>query len=471
MKPRRRPLSTAGRLPGRGTLLPLLALAPALLAAQAPPPAASPPAPVAAAAAPAEPPRPGLYVGPAACATSNCHGSVVRRRDYDVLQNEYYTWLNRDRHRRAFEVLFDERSAVIARNLRLGSAAAEARLCLDCHALSPPRQLQARRLELEDGISCESCHGPASGWLEGHRSEAWTYADAVRAGMTDLRNLEVRGGVCLSCHLGAPGKTVDHDLIAAGHPDLAFELDNYSAEMPAHWMPYRDKRERQGLRASHGARAWAVGQVVAFREGLAQLARRARSERWPEFAELDCAGCHHTLAGERWRQARSGDRPGLPRWSPARWAVLRHLVAAYAPEARAGLDAEVDRLARQVARFATPGAEVAATAERASRALAPIAARVDAAPWDRREVRRLLLAVAGDGEFLAGADFHSAEQVYLAAHALVAELIAADRRVVGSGVTATLERMYQDLRDRDGFDRGRFLGHLGELERQVRGLG
>jgi hypothetical protein len=468
MKPGRRSPRAGGPPPDHGPLLLLLAaLAPALLGAQAPPAAPPPAIPTAPAAAPA---HPALYVGPTACANSLCHGSPVRRRDYDVLQNEYYTWLNQDRHRRAFEALFDERSAVIASNLRLETPAAEARLCLDCHALAPAPQLQARRLEVEDGVSCESCHGPASGWLEGHRAAGWTHADSVRAGMTDLRNLEVRAGLCLSCHLGAPGKSVDHDLIAAGHPELAFELDNYSAAMPAHWMPFRDKRERAGLRASHGARAWAVGQVAAFREGLAQLARRARSERWPEFAELACTSCHHSLGGERWRRARYTDRPGLPRWSPAHWAVLRHLVAAYAPEARAGLDAEVDRLARQTVRFATPTAEVAATAERAGRALAPVAARVDAAAWDRAQVRRLLLAVAGDSEYLAGADFHAAEQVYLAAHALVAELIAADPGVVASGLTATLERMYQDLRDVEGFDRGRFLGHLAELERQARRL-
>ncbi|HXO20025.1 MAG TPA: hypothetical protein VOA87_08890 [Thermoanaerobaculia bacterium] len=54
-----------------------------------------------------------------------------------------------------------------------------------------------------------------------------------------------------------------------------------------------------------------------------------------------------------------GDRPGLPRWSPARWAVLRHLVDAVAPEARAGLQADVDLLARQLAHLATPPAQVA----------------------------------------------------------------------------------------------------------------
>ncbi|HEX9668337.1 MAG TPA: multiheme c-type cytochrome [Thermoanaerobaculia bacterium] len=451
--------------PARGGVWLLLALAPVLGVAPAPPP---PSAPVAASAPAA---ARGLYVGPISCAGSLCHGSELPRRDYDVLQNEYFTWFHRDRHRRAFEALLDERSETIARHLRLGTPAAEARVCLDCHVLAPPPEVRTNLLELEDGISCEACHGPASGWLEGHRSASWSYEDAVRAGMTDLRRLEVRAGLCLSCHQGAPGRGVDHDLIAAGHPELVFELDNYTAQMPPHWLPFGERRDPPpGLRPSHGARAWAVGQVVSFGEGLAQLARRARSERWPEFSELRCAGCHHSLAGERWRRASYPDRPGLPRWSPARWAVLRHLVDAFAPGARPELDAEIARLAQQTARLATPPAEVADTAERAGRGLAPVAARVEAASWEPAQVRRLLLAMTGDSAFLADADFQSAEQAYFAVHTLVAELIAADPRAAAGGLTGPLERMYQELGDPETFDRGRFLAQLGELERQARRL-
>ncbi|HEY8020416.1 MAG TPA: multiheme c-type cytochrome [Thermoanaerobaculia bacterium] len=443
--------------------------------------------------APALPPiaaaaLPGLYLGVGSCGTSVCHGSAVPRRDYDILQNEFQIWKD-DPHAHAWEPLTGERSRVIARNLHLPGPA-DAPLCLACHTLVVPKaRMAGRNLEVEDGISCESCHGPASGWLEGHRSESWTHADSVRAGMTDLRDLDTRARVCLSCHLGTGDRTVDHELLAAGHPVLSFELDNFTEGMPPHWLPWRDRRRREGRPDTHGARAWAVGQVVAFREGLAELARRARSERWPEFSALECSTCHHSLAERRYLTVRGGslpaDPPGLPRWSPARWAVLRHLVDAVAPEARAGLQADVDVLAGQLARFGTPPAEVAETAERAARRAEPLVAAVARVRWDGAQVRRVLFAIAGDRDFLSGADLPTAEQAYLAVHTLAAELVAGRSIPAPAAVSATSvpaapgtlaglaaadEALNRELAIPETFSAARFVERLAELERQVRAL-
>ena len=53
--------------------------------------------------------------------------------------------------------------------------------------------------------------------------------------MNDLRDVATRAQICLRCHLGQASsdhtsRVVDHRLIAAGHPVLRFELDNYSEE-------------------------------------------------------------------------------------------------------------------------------------------------------------------------------------------------------------------------------------------------
>lgn len=392
----------------------------------------------------------GFYVGAPSCGSSNCHGSVRPRRVFDVLQNEYFTWLKKDPHAlRAYRVLFEDRSRIIARNLGLSAPAAESKLCLDCHTMAVPREKQAKRVEIEDGIACEACHGPASGWIEGHTAEDWTYAQSVKSGMNDLRNVATRTGLCLSCHLGDGGKSVDHDLIAAGHPELVFELDNYSQAMPAHWT------------GRVGANIWAMGQVAAFKEGLDLLARRARSPRWPEFSELSCEACHHNLKEERWRRGPTGDRPGLPRWSPARWAALRHLVTEVDPEARAALDPEVAKLGRQVARLTTPPADVAATAERASRLLSGVIAKLPAVPFD---VQRLTLRLAGESD---PADRQSAEQVYFALRSLSGELLARNPQLARSGLPATLESIRRTLDDPYDWNAGRFANQLGQLKRQV----
>jgi Cytochrome c554 and c-prime len=450
---------------------------------------AVPGAPPAGATAPAAapPPEKGFYLGPTACGSSSCHGSVEPRKTLGVRQDEYFIWQKKDLHARADGVLYDDRSRVIARRLHLGDPG-KSQLCLTCHALSVPARLQRGPLELEDGISCESCHGAASGWFEGHRSESWTHQQSVAAGMIDLRDVQVRANVCLSCHLGGPGRSVNHDLIAAGHPQLAFELDNYSEGMPAHWLPFADRPPGESERDTHGARAWAVGQAAMFRAGLEQIARRARGGRgeraerdgggdrgdgagappWPEFSELSCDSCHHSLAQERWRTApdRPG-RPGLPRVSPARYAILRHLVAAAAPERQAALDEGVERLAAQLGNLGTPPAEVAAAAERLGRETAELVPRLDRLTWDDAMVRRLLLAVAENRGGYETADYASAQQAALAVQTLVSQLHAGRRGRVHTGLAAAAESLAAELQNPYAFDPGRFAEHLAQLGRQL----
>jgi hypothetical protein len=66
--------------------------------------------------------------------------------------------------------------------------------------------------------------------------------------------------------------------------------------MPQHWVEKGPNRER-----TFPARAWAVGQVVTARSAVERLRERALAaenhpERWPEFAEYECASCHRDLA-------------------------------------------------------------------------------------------------------------------------------------------------------------------------------
>ena len=89
---------------------------------------------------------------------------------------------------------------------------------------------------MAEGVSCESCHGPASAWLGPHIQPTAKHEDMVRLGLVDNKNLHVRTERCLTCHLGAKGMEVDHEMIAAGHPDLTFELDSFTAVEPPHWV-------------------------------------------------------------------------------------------------------------------------------------------------------------------------------------------------------------------------------------------
>ncbi len=443
------------RLSPTSALVALAGLA-ILTSGQAPP--AEPPAP-AAVAPPIAGGQPGFYLGMGTCLASGCHGSPRARAGDTVLGNEYFTWLRQDPHQRAYNVLFDGRSQRIAANLRLG-AAHTAQRCLDCHALAVPAEKLRGSLALEDGISCEGCHGPASGWRDGHTDPSWTHADSLAKGLVDLPSPAVRARTCLGCHLGQGARTVDHELIAAGHPALTFELETWGLATTPHWKP----------RPGTGAATWAVGQAASFRRGLEELARRARSERWPDFVDFSCYSCHHSLKDERWRKAdafRGRERIGLPPWSPARWAVLRELVELAAPGERNALDAKVRELAAAVERLKGP-AEVAAKAEEAAAMLGRVEGTVAALAWDAPRVRTALAALAADRDGWLGADVHSAEQAYFATRTLVGFLVGGDPLRAGGELSARLDRLYDDLdKDPEAFDRERFRGLLAGVAEAV----
>ena len=110
--------------------------------------------------------------------------------------------------------------------------------------------------------------------------------------MIDTKDLAVRAKTCLGCHLGRGEQVVDHEMIAAGHPDLAFELDTFTFAQPAHLPRAEAGRPSAGLgrRAEH--RAWRKG---------CDCWRSTPSRSWPEYSDLECYQCHHDLRLESWR--------------------------------------------------------------------------------------------------------------------------------------------------------------------------
>src|SRR6202051_1730754 len=242
-------------------------------------------------------PGPSQYIGHGSCAPTSCHGSVKPVAGSRILQNEYSTWILKDKHSHAFGALTGEVGERMARILKLEGKAEEAPKCLACHALYTTAEQRGRPFELADGVSCENCQGAASAWLGPHTTRDWQRDKSVALGMHDTRNVIHRTEKCLECHLGTKNKFVDHEMIAAGHPDLYFELDSFSAVMPRHWKVPRETAPGvpEENDAWSGVRDWGTGQAVQLRESLVRLEGRARGKAWPEFSELQCFDCHHAL--------------------------------------------------------------------------------------------------------------------------------------------------------------------------------
>lgn len=278
------------------------------------------------------------FVGTSSCSARACHGSLdpVIDKDTHILRDEYPKWLLRDRHARAYETLLKEKSQLIAKNLGGKQPAHERADCLACHAM-PQFHEPAKLSELQLGVSCESCHGPASKWLEEHTQPTWRKlnpSDKVAKGMLFVTNndKDSRAKACVGCHVGAPAaapfldRDVNHDLIAAGHPRLNFEFSSFLANLPAHWNEDHHAKKEDSLCA------WATGQIESARAAVKLLEHRAgKKERWPEFAEYDCFACHHNLQAEdNWRQKPSagGRKPGTLPWGTWYFA-MPELLAKY----------------------------------------------------------------------------------------------------------------------------------------------
>jgi Cytochrome c554 and c-prime len=399
--------------------------------------------------------QPGRYVGVATCVSSGCHGSTQPLNASRILQNEYYTWLNHDRHANTYNILFNAASARIAKNMRLKKPANEEKICLDCHTTNVAASQVEGQIDREDGVQCEACHGPASGWRAEHTEEGWTHAQSVGRGMIDLDDLRVRAHLCHRCHLGNAEKEVDHELIASGHPILTFELDNYAASMPAHW-----KRDEQ----NDGVRAWAVGQVMKFRDSLGNLARHARGGEWPEFSDMSCYNCHHDLKGSQWRQERGWpDRAGLPSWSPQHWAMLRLLVGRVSSQSQGELDPLVARIARGVARMNDP-AGVAADAERARKVVEELLPRVSARSWPESEIRAMMTAITNDRAYIEATDVHVAEQSALALQSLATALTRRNPRLLRSPMMQSIDALFDEVKNRDDYDPARFARKLAAVK-------
>ena len=295
------------------------------------------------------------YVGPGSCSASACHGNIRPMSKTKVWQNEYSTWITSDKHAHAYRALQEPLGKQIGAILKLRDLPENSPRCLVCHALSVPPGAHARDFDIAEGVSCESCHGPASLWLEPHIEPTAKHMDLVeRLHLYDNKNLEKRAEKCLSCHLGTPGVTVDHELIAAGHPDLTFELDSFSAVMPRHWKVNREQDQWIGVQS------WAIGQAVQLREALNRLSRRAAGPSWPDYAELDCFACHHALTAptDSWRLTTTdyyrGRRPGVPAWNASRYIVFRWFVGVVDPEGGRRLDAAVNNVSELIGKWATP---------------------------------------------------------------------------------------------------------------------
>jgi hypothetical protein len=179
------------------------------------------------------------FTGPSKCV--QCHDHERQARKW---QKEEPAAQKGKAHFATLKQLDNPKSAQWAKAIGLADAYDAKGACVKCHGT-------VFRGDANAGVSCESCHGPSSGYNDVHQ-EKGAYAKAVAAGLRDLKNkLPTIAKVCVECHV-----VPDKRLAAAGHPTgEAFDA-GVSLQKLVHWdTAYNFGQVTAAGKAAAGGRA------------------------------------------------------------------------------------------------------------------------------------------------------------------------------------------------------------------------
>jgi hypothetical protein len=127
------------------------------------------------------------YVGAETCGM--CHKSEKQGNQFSVWQNSA--------HAKAFETLQTDTANQIAKAKGLTEPAAKSWKCLKCHVTgyNLDATMLGKKFKIEDGVQCETCHGPGSAYKD---MKIMKDKDlAVKNGLILHDNIEE---FCVSCH-------------------------------------------------------------------------------------------------------------------------------------------------------------------------------------------------------------------------------------------------------------------------------
>lgn len=382
-----------------------------------------------------------IHEGVASCATSVCHGKVSADPAANVWLNEYRIWLRQDYHSRAYRTLQSAQSQAIAAKLGLPSAHA-AKICLDCHADNVATEARGRRFQVSDGVGCEACHGGSGQWLESHAEASTSHADNVAKGMYPTEQPLARARLCLSCHLGTKDKFATHEIMGAGHPRLAFELETFTVNQPAHYEVDADYRERKPAIAP--VNMWLAGLAITGMHTLELL-----QEDWftkpslvPELSFYQCHACHHPMDELRWSEEADGLPPGSARLNDASLVLLLAVLETLSPDAVEPLRRDLNALHRASLQTREQVVSAARTLHQRLQPLADRLANDSYGVEQQRLLRRELLAQAAAQRFR---HFTAAEQAFLAVETLSLSLGDSER------LKAPMDALYGSVEDENRF--------------------
>lgn len=408
------------------------------------------------------------YTGVASCAGSTCHGrsegngAVVR-------QDEIATWQAPSAvsgaHSRAYSVLNSQRGRQIAASLGWDDANSRSE-CLGCHSTFVPAADRGPRFQMDDGVGCESCHGPAAGWIASHYEVGGTHPANLANGLVPLERAQTRARVCLDCHYGSTdtGQFVTHEMMAAGHPRISFELDLFSAFQQHHDVD-ADYIARKGQPDS--VQLWAVGQAEAVARATDLFARPdfALNGMFPQFYFYDCHSCHRAITDGPERRLTFETNPGRPLtfgqppFNDENIIMLGAVTQALAPGRADSFRAASRNFhdAMDDGREQTQRAALTLR-EEASRLSDALAAR----SYGGNDAFEVIETIGGRATSRRFTDYAGSAQAVMAVDTLLNALVSQGRVTVGAaaGIRADINRAYQAVRSPESYRPAEFRAAL-----------
>lgn len=127
------------------------------------------------------------YIGVSSCVM--CHKTEKQGSQLSIWQNS--------KHAQAFLTLQTEKADQIAKEKGFTTKAVETSECLKCHAsgYNVDAKLIGEKFKVEEGVQCETCHGPGSDYKSKKVME--NREEAVKNGLIVYDKIE---DFCIGCH-------------------------------------------------------------------------------------------------------------------------------------------------------------------------------------------------------------------------------------------------------------------------------
>lgn len=127
------------------------------------------------------------YVGVDECGM--CHKTDKQGKQLDIWKNS--------KHSKAYETLKTEQADKIAKDLGFETPAAKTPKCLKCHTSGSDAEpaLFGKKFKIEDGVQCETCHGPGSEYKS--MKVMKSREESMKNGLIIHSKLE---DFCVNCH-------------------------------------------------------------------------------------------------------------------------------------------------------------------------------------------------------------------------------------------------------------------------------